>query len=591
MLRRINFPKVFPNAAYLRKWVPIGVFLGIVAGVGSILFSIILSLSTKLLLGIGAGYFPPIPAGEGEPIVLPILRRWVIPFIAALGGLLCGLIVYKFAPETEGHGTDAAIDAFHNKKGIIRGRVPLIKMIASAITIGSGGSAGREGPIAQISAGFGSFLGKVLKLNPRERRIAVAAGIGAGIGSIFKAPFGGALLSAEILYRGDFEVDAIIPSFVASTVGYSIYGVWSGWTPIFGRGIHIVFREPFHLFYFALLGVACGAVGILYVKVFYSTRRLFQSLKIPNFLKPALGGLAVGTMGMFLPQILGTGYGWLQFIINGDFSILPLYLLFILLLAKIWATALSIGSGGSGGVFAPGLFIGGSVGGIIWHIVHLISPESNLPPSGFVVVGMMSLFGGVAKAPISVILMVTEMTGTYQFLVPSMIATVISFLVSGRKNSIYESQVTSRLESPAHLGEYRVSLLKRLKVKDAYNPNVKVLRASTRICDLVELVSTGENYGGTFPVVDEKGELVGVVLPEDIMFAFAHRDELEDIVVVGDLAHPVRPIFLDEDLHSALQKMVFSDFEALPVVERREPKKVVGHLWRADILKAYTSKE
>jgi chloride channel protein, CIC family len=216
------------DIGYLRKWLTIGILIGIVAGFGSILFYLLIQGASQLLLGNLAGYTTPVPGGEGETIVTAINRFWAVPLVTTIGGLASGLLVFKLAPEAEGHGTDAAIKAFHQKNAHIRGRVPIIKMIASAITIGSGGSAGREGPVALIGAGFGSILGNALRLNKHDRRIALTVGIGAGIGSIFKAPLGGALLGTEVLYRRDFETDAIFPSFIASITGYVIFASFNG---------------------------------------------------------------------------------------------------------------------------------------------------------------------------------------------------------------------------------------------------------------------------------------------------------------------------------------------------------------------------
>lgn len=215
------------STRYLAKWLVISTLIGIVAGIGAVVFYTAIRLVTNLSLGDIAGYLPPDPAGEGETIIRAIGQPWLLPLVVTAGGLLSGLIVYLIAPEAEGHGTDAAIDAFHNKAGYVRARIPIVKLVASAITIGSGGSGGREGPTAQISAGFGSLLGTLLKLSEQDRRIAVATGIGAGIGAIFKAPLGGAILAAEILYLHDLEAEAIIPALIASIVGYSIFGMWS----------------------------------------------------------------------------------------------------------------------------------------------------------------------------------------------------------------------------------------------------------------------------------------------------------------------------------------------------------------------------
>src|SRR5579862_95947 len=308
------------DRSYFQRWLLIGALIGVVAGLGAIAFYSAIAFSTHLLLGVIAGYTPPNPASEGATVATPPIRAWLIPVVTTLGGLLTGIIVYTFAPEAEGHGTDAAIDAFHEKNGYIRARIPIVKMIASAITIGSGGSAGREGPTAQMSAGFGSWLATVLRLDDHDRRIAMAAGIGAGIGAIFKAPIGGAVLSGEILYKRDFEADMLFPSFIASVVGFSIYGAWAGWEPIFGTGGHFAFDQPVSLIGYLILGVVAGVVGLLYPKTLYTLRDGFARLRIPNIFKPALGGLGVGLIGMFLPQALGMGYGYVQFGVNSDYA-------------------------------------------------------------------------------------------------------------------------------------------------------------------------------------------------------------------------------------------------------------------------------
>jgi chloride channel protein, CIC family len=395
------------NRSYFRKWLVIGIIIGIVAGIGAIFFYEAIALCSRLFLETGAGFVPPAPAGEGSTQVTPIARPWVFPLITTLGGLLTGFLVYTFAPEAEGHGTDAAIDAFHHKSGFIRSRVPMIKTIASAITIGSGGSAGREGPTAQIAAGFGSALADLLHLDAHDRRIAMSAGIGAGIGSIFKAPFGGALLSAEVLYTHDLEAEALFPSFIASVVGYSIYGAWAGWTPVFGKGHEYAFTQPSTLIGFAVLGIIAGVVGLLYPIMLYGIRDRFHAWSIPPHLKPAIGGLAVGLIGLAFPQVLGMGYGWVQFGINNDFTHISAILMLILVFAKMLATSLTIGSGGSGGVFGPGMVIGGLLGAAVWAGVHAIAPGVAGPAGPFVVVGMGAFFGGIAKAPLAVMLEVS----------------------------------------------------------------------------------------------------------------------------------------------------------------------------------------
>jgi CIC family chloride channel protein len=571
------------NIAYLRKWLLVGCLVGVVAGLGSIAFFSAITWATKLLLGQGAGFVPPAPVGEGQTVVTEITRRWMIPVITTVGGLIAGLIVYKLAPEAEGHGTDAAIEAFHQKEGLIRTRVPLIKLVASAITIGSGGSAGREGPTAQIAAGFGSLLGRLFKLTVQERRIAVAAGIGAGIGSIFRAPLGGAMLSIEILYLEGFEVSALVPSFIASIVGYTIFGSWAGYSPIFGSHYGITFDDPYSLIYYAALGLLCGGVGILYPRCFYGVRGLFRSLKVPNYFKPAIGGLGVGLLGLFLPQVLGMGYGWLQIVMTPQ-VIIPVGLMVPLIFAKIVATSLSIGSGGSGGVFAPGLFIGGMLGAAIWSVLHGIAPHVPLTPEPFVVVGMMALFGGVARAPLAVMFMVGEMAGSYTMLAPAMMAVGISYAIVGH-NTIYESQVESPAKSPAHRYEDFQPLLAQLKVKDAMRTDVISVTTEDSL-EQVEIHFLSGNIR-TVPVVDSRSHnLVGIVSRPDIIRLQGRNGVRAKDFMSTDIVATIP----EDSLDVVMELFSKPELSSLPVLEKTPTgTKVVGMIGRADIARVYST--
>ena len=319
-----------------------------VAGVGAIAFTLAITWATHLFLGGLVGYQPPNPQGEGGGGNLAPLLNFgqhpfflLLPLVVGLGGMLSGLIVFTFAPEAEGHGTDAAIAAFHYEEGRVRARIPLIKLVASAITIGSGGSGGREGPTAQISAGFGSLLARWLGLSAADRRIALAAGMGAGIGAIFRAPLGGALIGAEILYTQDIEIEAIVPSLIASIIGYAIYGAWAGWAPIFGNQAQNTFNSPLQLIYYALLGIICGGIGILYARTFHGTATLFHRLPLSRhwlWVKPTIGGVLVGLMGLLIPEALGMGYGWVQAGMGPLLLTLPLWLVLALPFAKILST-------------------------------------------------------------------------------------------------------------------------------------------------------------------------------------------------------------------------------------------------------------
>ncbi|HCI81993.1 MAG TPA: chloride channel protein, partial [Ktedonobacter sp.] len=512
-IRRVK--RSFESPRYLLKWLFISSLIGIVAGIGAIIFFAGIHFATDIFLGGIVGYLPPNPAGEGATVVMPFwssVRPWLLPVLTTSGGLAAGIIVFTLAPEAEGHGTDAAIAAFHEGKPI-RARVPLIKIIASAITIGTGGSAGREGPAAQISAGFGSILATVLRLDVQDRRIALATGVGAGIGAIFRAPLGGAILAAEILYKNDFEVEAVIPALIASIIGYSVFGAWSGWSPIFATPSNLAFSSPPQLLYYVVLGLLCGLVGVLYSRGFYGITHIFHRLHLPRWIKPGIGGLLVGLIGLVLPQALGMGYGWVQVSMGTGLLSIPLWIILLLPFVKIVTTGLSIGSGGSGGIFGPGMVIGGMIGAAVWRLSYHILPGIPATPGPFVIVGMMALFGGIAHAPLAVMLMVAEMTGNLSLLAPAMIAVGISSIIVG-KNTIYTSQVDTRADSPAHRLQLSFPLLSTLAVRQAMVPLQLRFSPTQTLAEAEKVLSGGLESGA--PVVDDSNSLLGVLTLVDI---------------------------------------------------------------------------
>ncbi len=586
---------------YIQRWVLLSILIGIVAGFGAFAFYLLLQIMTDFFLGYLAGFQPTPPAGEQDVpfISLPTapFRLWVLALMPALGGLIVGLIIYSFAPEAEGHGTDAIIDAFHNKKGVIRKRVPLIKAIASAITIGSGGSAGREGPIAQIGGGFGSFLGTKLKLGERETRMMMVCGAAAGIGAMFKAPLGSALFGTEVLYKRDFEMESLIPAIVSSVVAYAVFcSIPSiGWHPIFDTPPY-TFTHPKELIFFAVLGIACTALGIFYIKVFYATRAFFKRLAIPNHLKPAIGGALVGifvlVIGYFEPQaldgILGMGYGTVQTAIDMELPLPELIeLMIIVAIAKIFTTSFTIGSGGSGGVFAPSLVIGAMLGGLFGGISHFFFPEiiTETTMSAFVVVGMAAFFAGAAKVPIAAILMISEMAGSYSLLVPLMLTSVVAYALSGGW-TIYEKQVKTRKESPAHRREFMVDLLEGIRVKDAYIEDVQTISADTTVKEALYFVDRTGHIA--YPVVDKEGRMVGIT---SLMDLEKQREEGSGYRKVSLMCtKEVIVAYPDEFLEDALHKMDMYHVGRLPVVKgqsEEENKELVGIISRADIIREH----
>jgi chloride channel protein, CIC family len=400
-------------------------------------------------LGYLAGYHMPTPLVEGgKPGSSHYARPWALPLVTTAGALVSALIVAKFAPEASGHGTDSAIEAIHTDPRHIRARVVVVKMISSALTIGSGGSAGREGPSAQISAGFSSMLARRLHLSDEDGRILVSLGVGAGIGAIFGAPLGGAVLAASIIYREDLEYRVLYPGFVTSATAFAVFGSFLGFDPMFGYiDAEYRFEDAWPLLWFVVLGVAAAAVGYLFARTFYATEALTTRLRGGPVLMPTIGGLLVGLLGLAIPQILASGYGWVQLATTkAGLLTIPLWIVLVLPIAKIVATSLSIGTGGSGGIFGPGIVIGAFVGAAIWRLGEMFHlPGVPDGPGIFVVVGMMACFGSVAHAPLAILIMVAEMTGSFSVVPGAIIAVgIASLLMQHTKVSIYRSQRLNR---------------------------------------------------------------------------------------------------------------------------------------------------
>ncbi|MCA1795388.1 MAG: chloride channel protein [Desulfobacteraceae bacterium] len=493
------------------RWLFYFVLIGLVAGLGAIVFHYLCGLGMHYFLDMMAGYRPDAPAGEHAllPATNTPFNRWMLLILPALGGIVSGWLVYTFAPEAEGHGTDAAIDAYHNKGGMIRGRIPIIKTIASTITLTTGGSGGREGPIAQIGSGFGSFLATRFNLSERERRIMMAAGIGAGVGSIFRAPLAGALFAAEVLYRDpDFESEVIIPAGISSVVAYCVFCLVFGWGSLFDSP-GFKFQNPLELGPYIVLAGVLVVFGFVYVKVFYGMVGFFKKLAVPNHIKPAIGGLCTGIIGFYLPYTLAFGYGMAQ---NAIFNQVAISTLIALAIGKIFTTSFSIGSGGSGGVFGPSVVIGGALGGAVGKIFHMIIPTVVTHPGAFVIVGMAGFFTAVSNTPISTIIFVSEMTNSYHLLLPSLLVCSLCYLLSQRF-TIFENQVKSRVDSPAHAGEFMMDILQTMKVGNL-DHLIKKVQCVNENMPFSEFKSffqaTKQHY---FPVLNAKGFTGGISLP------------------------------------------------------------------------------
>lgn len=577
------------------RWMLYSVLIGIVGALGAIVFAHLVTFFTRIFLAGLVGYRMPLPGGEGAPLevfnlaeTLRPAHRWLLFLVPTLGGLASGWLVFRFAPEAEGHGTDAVIRAFHRHKGIIRPRVPLVKTLASAITIGTGGSAGREGPIAQIGAALGSLIATRLHLGERERRLLLVAGVAAGVGSIFRSPLGGAFFAVEVLYREDLESEALMPAAVAGITGYSVYSSLEESSTVFTTPA-FQFVHPLELVPLVFFALLCAIVGIFYVRVFYGTKqRLFDPLPIPRMYKPALGGLLLGTMAFFFPAVLGSSYGWLQQAMYGN---LPLTLMALLAVAKIFATSVTIGSGGSGGVFAPSLVIGGMLGGVYGVWMHDLFPTLVTQPEAYVMIGMATFFTGVANVPISTTIMISEMTGSYTLLVPLLFAGVIAHLVA-RRWSLYTQQVRTYNDSPAHRVDLTPDLLGTTRVRQVITHPVyyhtlepghtldEMLSVFTRTQEVIlPVVAPGTDTGDAPP------RYTGLILLDDVQSLLQSDDTLRHLLVARDLEVKFEAVRLDDTLDTVLQRFMEVQYPELPVLGAEG--RIVGFVRQGQLINEY----
>lgn len=513
------------------------VLLGVVGAIGAQAFMALLRLAQRIFLQGMAGYTPLGLVNEGGSPreILGPHGLWLIPVATTLGGLVTGILVYSLAPEAEGHGTDAAVKSFHQAGGFIRARVPFLKMIASAITLGAGGAGGREGPTALISAGVGSIYGTLARRPDKERRLLLLMGQAAGLAAIFRSPIGTAIFAIEVLYgRMEFETGALLYTMLASVVAYAINGLFVGWEPLFRLPAPITPPSSMAYVWYGILGLAAGLVATVLPMVFYGARDMFRALPLPPHVKPAIGGLAVGLIALKLPQVLGGGYGWLQAAIDGRLSA---EMLLLLSFGMMLALAMTISSGGSGGVFAPSLFVGGMLGGFFGDLFHQ-------PVAAFVVVGMTAVFAGAARVPVAAMLMVTEMTGGYNLLAPAALTVMLSYFIqqnlssSLKYKSLYEAQVPLRSDSPAHQGEQLEAVLRLLSERRLSVPATVTHLSLRTLLESGIPVDLPDERQMTLVTLEQDSSAVGKTIQSCI--SLDHQDDLQ-IAAIFRSGHTLAP--------------------------------------------------
>ncbi len=509
---------------------------------------------------------------------------WYVKLLApAAGGLIVGPIVYFFAREAKGHGVPEVMESIILHGGAIRPRVVLAKIAASAVCIGSGGSAGREGPIVQIGSAIGSAFGQFLRVSGSQLRTLVACGTAAGIAATFNAPIAGALFAMEIILS-DFAISQFSPIVISSVSATVISRHFLGDFPAFVIP-HYELVSVWEMIPYAILGVLAAFVALAFINILYKTEDLFDALVIPEWVKPVFGGLLIGAMGIIYPHIFGVGYETIDLALEGK---LVWYFMLLLIVLKLLATSITIGSGGSGGIFAPSLFLGASLGGFVGAVVHLLFPAYTASAGAYALVGMGAVAAGAMHAPITSIIIIFELTNDYRIILPLMVACIISVLITTRlkKDSIYTLKLTRRGLDVFKAQE--ANILKAVTVGKIVNKKFETLKREAPFSQINERVSKS-SFTHLY-VVDEHDHVQGIILAREVEKIRNGIEKPDDSLQAKDICIPVTYYFnVDDTLDTVIKAFGASQLDEFPAVDEHVPMKLIGTISKDDVIKAYNN--
>jgi len=566
---------------YLRRWVThftmlldlgenaflivLAVLIGVGGGLGAVFFRWLIDSFRRLFMEEGMALL-------GHPYLLPL--------IPAAGGLLVGFLVLRWAREARGHGVPEVMAAVATQDGRIRPRVALVKSLASALCIGSGGSVGREGPIVQIGAALGSAIGQFFQLQEQRLKIVVGCGAAAGISATFNAPIAGVLFSLEVIL-GDFTISAFSPIIISSVLATALSRYTLGDEPAFIVPQYQMV-SPLELFYYLGLGVLAGVVAVGFTRLLYWMEDGFDAFPISEYAKPVIGGFLIGCIGIFYPQVFGVGYEAITATIRNETA---LGLMIVLFLAKILATSLTLGSGGSGGIFAPSLFLGAMLGGVFGYGAHALSPDITAQPGAYALVGMAAIVAGTTHAPLTAMLILFELTDDYKIILPLMLATTLSTLTAKwiYSESIYTLKLARRgLRLRPGID---VSILESIRVRELMQTNYDSVRVDTSLGEIVRLLQRSDLTD--FPVVDQEGRLKGVVSFRNIRAVMMEND-LYFLLIAADAMTVDSPeVIANASLLEALNLFAESDIHHLPVIDGSADRRLVGVITRSSLMGRY----
>ncbi len=547
----------------------LAILIGIVGGFASIFFKFLIRFFQTLLWG-----------DSSALLEVATEKIWFLTIlIPSIGGLFVGLLVYFGAREAKGHGVPEVMESVLLKGGVIRRRVSIVKALASSICIGSGGSVGREGPIVQISSSTASSIGQIFKIKGKGLRTLVASGAAAGIAGTFNAPIAGAMFAVEIVL-GEFGVASFTPIVVASVIATL--------TTHFFIGDFAAFKVPKYTLIsvweigpYILLGLISGLIAILFIKLLYLSEEKWDKLKFPDYFKPALGGLIIGIIGLKFPHIFGVGY---ESIDKALYNQIPFIFAFLLVFIKIISTSFTLGSGGSGGVFAPSLFMGAMTGNFIGQIFHYYFPNIISPPGAYALVGMGAVVAAATHAPITAIIIIFELTNDYKIILPLMLTCIISSFIT--INLKEESIYTLKLKHKGIIFKEgkEVNILRSLFIKDILSQDYKTFLNTQNIGEIIDQAISGRY--SIFHIINKNNELCGVITLNQLKSGIYQKDLIDPLVIAEDIAVPGIELDYNDNLEKAMELFGKHDLEEIPVIKNG---KFIGVIKRRDLIEAYNN--
>ena len=568
------------DLAYLRKWTVIGIIIGVLSGLLVIAAYEAIRIFSSFFLSDIVRYIQPNPEDVAKltsNYTLYVLKPWLIPIILGLVGLIIGILSTKLSTALGKNGIDEISDEFHNKKNQFSLKISSLRTLSNILAVGSGTSGGIEDSLAHTGSTLASIIGRVFKLNDEEIRIAITAGMGSAIGGILRLPFGGAIFSLELLYRRDFIIKSLFPVFLASITSYIISGIILNWPSFLYVPQEFIAKTSLQsLAAYGVIAAIIGIIGIGYVRTVHFFQKHFETIKIPLYFKPALGGLIIGIFAIGFPEILGTGYGWLQLGTVGNYQIFPLWIMFPVILMKIFATSVSNASKNGTGLLGPTLVIGGLMGSALITLFHSFGIFMYIDTTSATLISIFAFLTASTRTPISAIVMGIEIVGSYTLLIPTVISVIISNIISGKDNYIYKNYV-SNIKMQLLNAKKHDSKLKNYQVKDVMNPDFYNVNKNTTVNDAIQIMR--DLNVNTLVVTNNGDKFEGMVYIEDLRNISTIQDMNVASIMICDppMLRPLDPIL---DYFDLISKTAISE---IPIISPDDSKLVLATLSINDI--------